>query len=245
VPVNEFRRGTGIDLSPVTVQASLSGSVSSDMKHRTEVIAYHEAGHCVAARVLGLEIGEKGCSILEINDDSSPLDGSSDIRMEDPGYGPKDGMVTTIAGPAAGFKREIELLEQCGEFDEEALSTAFLFTAEIMVPGPGLGDAEGIVDLLNELIGYRCANTDDEIVLVAKAIALSLVGVEWGTIKSILEDSGLAVVDEWYVPLREATDQAVALVGEHWQIVHALARRLLRDKQITGLDVKALLDEAD
>ena len=52
------------------------------------------------------------------------------------------------------------------------------------------------------------------------------------------------IPDEWYVPLRDAVERARKTVRElrQWRTIDALAKRLLRDKQISGPDTKAFLD---
>jgi glutathione S-transferase len=107
--------------------------------------------------------------------------------------------------------------------------------------GTTLADVDVILDRLAELSGQRHVGADNEKALIAKVIAFSIDGLEREHI-SVRVEADMAA-NEWYVPLREATDRAVALVVEHWKIVGTLAARLVEVKQIHGPQLIAFLDE--
>lgn len=213
-------------------------------KVRRELTAFHEAGHCVAARVLGMQIEDEGCCILT----NDPFLGSTTINLDDLKSRPRDGMVTVIAGPVASVLREADLLKRRGvELSEEILSEVSHSTAEAMVPevgGPEVdGEISADVDVINnlmaELIGHRCADTSKAV--VAQVIALAIVGLDRKFINVRVETDDLAVSDEWYVPLREAVDRAIGVVREHRNMVDALATNLLEVGQMSGPEVIAFL----
>lgn len=208
------------------------------MSNEMEIIAYHEAGHCVAARVLGLEIGDEGCSIREMNDEGSQVYGSSDVRISDPRCPPQDVMVFTIAGSIAGYEREAELMVLRRESSEEILSAACARSAETML----IGDIGDVVDLLGELTGHRCANTDKAKEILAHIVGLAGAGLTRKNINARLGTDDSVICDEWYVPLRQAVDKSSSLVREHWRVVGTLALRLLSDRQMSGDQVRAFLD---
>jgi len=215
----------------------------SSETNRMEIAAYHEAGHCVVARVLGLEIKDEGCHIKGVNDGTAFLGGAA-INMDD--CDPRDAMVTAIAGATAGHRRAILLSAGCGELNVNAADhrAAYDMSVEMMFPdisavGDGniATDVEFIIDRMPEL----SADTNDRRKIVAGITVAAIVGLDRDGING-LGTEALPVSDEWYAPLREATDRAVALVWKHWDIVDALAKRLLEVRHIPGPELIAFLD---
>jgi hypothetical protein len=213
----------------------------ADIKE-TEIVAYHEAGHAVAARVLGFELGDEGCRIVEATTNMGGLASR-----------PQEGMIAVLAGPFAEFIYKTDLLESLlrpsEELSEGTLGTVCDDTAEGMVPEAtgdgsiGVADVDSVLDLLAELNGHRFADTDYQKAAVGKVVSLAILGLERKFIE-VRIGTDLVVSDEWYVPLRDALDRTHTTVRENWKIIDALATHLIEVKQMPGPEVIAFLDDA-
>ena len=217
--------------------------------NRMEIAAYHEAGHCVAACVSGLEILDDGCRIQEL-DDGVSFAGSAAIKMD--GCDQEGEMITAIGGATAAFVRDTELLKQCGELSEEISSAIYDRTAEGMlaidVTGEGKvsADVEFMVCFLPTLTDTWYRGTDDQKKILALAAAGAVVGRDRTRINSRIKEFSAdapRLNDSWYITVEDAAKAARVVVDDRRETVGALASRLLKEKQISGPDVKKFLDD--
>src|ERR1700683_4361007 len=190
---------------------------------KAETVAYHEAGHCVAAYEYRLGINDEGCTIIP----SPTTEGSAGIG--DAIYArPEAGLIAILAGPMS----ELRFMESWGEQSEELQERAVASAVERMCSFPG-SDVELLMDLASDLIGHQFDGTVAEETTVALAAVLCLKGLEQKFVAAWVKQYDVPLGD-WYWPLNQAATTARLFVTHCWPAIDVLARRLYRDKRLSG-----------
>lgn len=222
------------------------GAMTAGEIDSAEIVAYHEAGHCVAARVLGFSILGEGCTIIPCGE----IGGSAAIDMDAAYADPPDGLVAILSGPVAEIRcraiaggdetlddRGPQILWHVGrgmgllDGEDAACERGSIFW-----------DIERVIDLIGRIDALSGARENERVVL--KVAVLSM----WGVTREVVEDVWLKPQDlplgEWYRHLKLAADTSVCITKKHWTIVVALARQLLQESSMSGPRIVEFLDAA-